>query len=75
MIVAKISAKIFELMPKPLLTTDQLRLLKYDNVISNNYATNLSIGVSPKKNFKQEIRKYSYMWREGGQFSKEPSSD
>ena len=75
MIVAKISAKIFELMPKPLLTTDQLRLLKYDNVISNNYATNLSIGVPPKKNFKQEIRKYSYMWREGGQFSKEPSSD
>ncbi len=75
MIVAKISAKIFELMPKPLLTTDQLRLLKYDNVISNNYATNSSIGVPPKKNFKDEIKKYSYMWREGGQFSKEPTSD
>ena len=32
--VAKITAKIFELMPNPLLTTDQLTLLKYDNVIS-----------------------------------------
>ena len=75
MIAAKISAKIFELLPKPLLTTDQLRLLKYDNVVSNNYATNSSIGVPPKKIFKEEIKKYSYMWREGGQFSKEPSSN
>ena len=75
MIAAKLSAKIFELLPKPLLTTDQLRLLKYDNVVSNNYATNSSIGVPPKKIFKEEIKKYSYMWREGGQFSKEPSSN
>ena len=67
---AKMSAKIFELLPNPLLTTDQLKLLKYDNVISNNYATNSSIGVPPKKIFEQEINKYSYMWRDGGQFSK-----
>ena len=68
--VAKITAKIFELMPNPLLTTDQLTLLKYDNVISKNYATNSSIGVPAKKFFKIEVEKYSYMWREGGQFSK-----
>ena len=67
---AKITARIFELMPNPLLTTDQLRLLKYDNVISNNYASNTSIGVPAKKNFENEIKKYSYMWREGGQFSR-----
>ena len=67
---AKMSAKIFELLPNPLLTTDQLKLLKYDNIISNNYATNSSIGVPAKKIFKQEIDKYSYMWRDGGQFSK-----
>ena len=67
---AKMSAKIFELLPNPLLTTDQLKLLKYDNVISNNYATNSSIGVPAKKIFEQEINKYSYMWRDGGQFSK-----
>jgi len=68
--VAKISARIFELMPNPLLTTDQLKLLKYDNIISNNYVTNSSIGVPAKKIFKEEIEKYSYMWRDGGQYSK-----
>ena len=59
---AKITAKIFELMPNPLLTADQLRLLKYDNVVSNNYASNASIGVPAKKTFEDEIKKYSYMW-------------
>ena len=72
---AKITAKIFELMPNPLLTTDQLRLLKYDNVVSNNYASNASIGVPAKKSFKDEIKKYSYMWRDGGQFSRDNSFD
>ena len=32
--LAFISAKIFQLLPKPLLTEDQLRLLKYNNVLS-----------------------------------------
>ncbi len=68
--VANMTAKIFELMPNPLLTTDQLKLLKYDNIISNNYATNSDIGVPAKNFFRQEVEKYSYMWREGGQFSK-----
>jgi len=64
------SAKIFELLPNPLLTTDQLRLLKYDNVISKNYTTNSDIGVPAKKFFKEEVEKYCYMWRDGGQYSK-----
>jgi len=69
--LAKISAKIFQLMPNPLLTEDQLRLLKYDNIISDKYKTNFDIGVPSKKYFDQEVQKYSYMWREGGQFSTE----
>jgi len=68
--VAKITAKIFELMPNPLLTTDQLTLLKYDNIASKNYVTNSSIGVPAKKHFRLEVEKYSYMWRDGGQFAK-----
>ena len=75
LIAAKITARIFELMPNPLMTTDQLRLLKYDNVVSNNYASNASIGVPAKKNFENEIKKYSFMWRDGGQFSKYTSFD
>ena len=36
---AKIQAKILQLFPKPLLTTDQVEMLKYDNVVTNSYPT------------------------------------
>ena len=66
---AKISAKLFQLFPKPLLTVDQLILLKYDNIPSKKYRTNFDIGVPSKRIFDQEVEKYCYMWREGGKFS------
>ena len=68
---AKISANFFELLPNPLLTRDQLRLLKYDNIASGKYKTNFDIGVPSVKYFDEEVKKYSYMWRDGGQFSTE----
>ena len=67
--LAKITAKIFELMPKPLLTEDQLRLLKYNNIASGKYKTNSDIGIPSVRYFDEEVKKYCYMWREGGQFS------
>ncbi len=67
--LANLSAKIFQLLPNPILTEDQLRLLKYDNVISGKYKTNAQIGLPSKKIFLEEVLKYSYMWKEGGQFS------
>ena len=70
MSIAKLSAKILQLLPKPLLTEDQLRLLRYDNIESGMYKTNLDLGFDAKKLFKDEIKKYSYNWRSGGQFSK-----
>ena len=69
--IAKLSAKFFQLLPKPLLTEDQLRLLKYDNIASGKYKTNLDIGLPSKLYFKEEVKKYSYMWRDGGEFSTE----
>ena len=69
--VAKISARFFEIMPNPLLTRDQLRLLKYDNIASGKYKTNFEIGTPSLRYFDKEVKKYSYMWREGGQFSTE----
>ena len=69
--IAELSAGFFELMPKPLLTRDQLRLLKYDNVKSGKYKTNFDIGSPSLRYFDEEVKKYSYMWREGGQFSTE----
>ena len=66
----KLSAKFFQLFPKPLLTEDQLKLLKYNNIISGKYKTNTDIGFPAKCLFEKEVEKYCYMWRQGGQFSK-----
>ena len=55
----------------PLITEDQLRLLKYDNILSGKYKSNFDIGIPSKRYFNDEVKKYSYMWREGGQFSTE----
>ena len=68
--LAKINAKIFQLMPKPLLTIDQLNLLKYDNIASKKYKTNFEINMKANKKFDEEINRYSYNWTSGGQFSK-----
>ena len=62
LLFASISAKFFQLMPKPLLTEDQLKLLKYDNVLSGKYRSNFDIGSPSKKYFDEEVKKYSYMW-------------
>ncbi len=67
--VAEMTARMFEIMPKPLLTRDQLKLLKYDNIVSGKYKTNSDIGVPSVRYFDEEVKKYCYMWREGGQFS------
>ncbi len=69
LIFAKISAKILEKLPNPLLTIDQLNLLKYDNIKSKNNINNFDIGIPAKLKFEEEIKKYAYNWREGGQFS------
>ena len=68
--LAKIIIFFLEKLPKPLITQDQLTLLKYDNVISNEYKSNLDIGYKTKLRFEDEGKKYSYMWREGGEYSK-----
>ena len=69
--LAKMSAKLFQLLPTPLLTEDQLKLLKYHNVSSGKYKTNSDIGIPSKLFFENEVKKYCYMWREGGEFSTE----
>ena len=69
--IAQLQARIFELMPKPLITRDQLKLLNYDNIASGKYKTNMTIGVPSKRYFDNEVKKYCYMWRDGGQFSTE----
>ena len=69
--IANLTAFFFQVFPKPLLTTDQLRLLRYNNITSGKYKTNSDIGIPSKKYFDEEVKKYAYMWRENGQFSTE----
>ena len=68
--LAKLNARLFQLMPKPLITMDQLRLLKYDNVASKKYKTNFDLKIDANKKFDDEINRYSFNWSSGGQFSK-----
>jgi uncharacterized protein YbjT (DUF2867 family) len=69
--LANLSAKVFQLLPNPLLTEDQLKLLKYDNILSGKYKSNFDIGIPSKRLFNEEVKKYCYMWRDGGEFSTE----
>ena len=68
--IAKALAFFLEKLPKPLITRDQLTLLKYDNIHSKKNKSNIDIGFDAKLKFEDEIIKYSYMWKKGGQYSK-----
>ena len=68
--LARMTAHIFELLPKPLITNDQLRLLKYDNVLSGKYKSNNDFEFNCSSRFEKEVNKYSYMWKNEGEYSK-----
>ena len=72
--IAKMTAKIFEIMPNPLITVDQINLLKHDNTPSGKYKTNFDLGLKANRIFDEEIEKYSFNWRDGGQFSRDKLS-
>tara|TARA_B100001540_G_C15759940_1_gene621153 strand:+ start:41 stop:976 length:936 start_codon:yes stop_codon:yes gene_type:complete len=68
--IANLIAFFFEKFPKPLITRDQLKILKYDNILSGDFKSNMDIGFKAKLKFEDELFKYSYMWKKGGQFSR-----
>ena len=68
--LAELSASCFEILPKPLLTRDQLRLLKYDNILTRENKSNFDLGIKSELKFEDEVKKYAYMWKKGGQYSK-----
>ena len=75
LLIAKITARIFELMPNPIITIDQLNLLKNDNITSGEYKNNFQVGLKANRIFEKEIEKYSFNWRSGGQFSRNKVSN
>ncbi len=68
--LAKIFAITSEILPTPLITLDQLRLLKYNNIASGIYKTQNDFGLKADLKFENEIKKYSYMWTERGEYSR-----
>ena len=68
--VANIMATFFQILPKPLITRDQIKLLFYDNIPSGKYKTNFDIGKSFDLKFEIEVEKYCYMWKETGEYAK-----
>ena len=58
-------------MPNPLITLDQIKLLKHDNIPSGKYKTNFDLGLRSSRFFDEEIEKYSFNWRDGGQYSRD----
>lgn len=70
--VARIQGMIMGLLPKPLLTSDQVELLKHDNVVSadaiRDGRTLQGLGISPR-GIEAIVPSYLYRYRKAGEFS------
>lgn len=60
------------LVPAPMLTRDQVELLKVDNVVSDGAAGLTALGVTPTA-MEAILPTYMYRYRKGGQFAVEPA--
>ncbi len=65
---AKFQSYFLNMMSTPLLTPDQVELLKYNNVISGNHSTLKDLGVTGTS-VESILPKYIYRFRTGGQFN------
>ena len=64
---AKFQSYFLQMMPNPLLTSDQVELLKYNNIVSGDYPTLKDLGITGTS-IQSVLPKYIYRFRAGGQF-------
>jgi len=64
---AKFQSYFLQMMPNPLLTPDQVELLKHNNIVSGDHPTLQDLGVTGTP-IQSILSKYIYRFREGGQF-------
>ena len=71
MSIAKIQSSITDLLPiPPILTRDQCNILsEADNVVSDKYLTLSDLNIKPS-NVEEEMKKWLWRYRDGGQFAK-----
>ncbi len=69
--IAKIQSTITDLLPfPPILTKDQCEILsEADNVVSNNHLTLKDLDIDPS-NVEEEMKKWLWRYKDGGQFAK-----
>ena len=67
--LARMTAFFMQVLPQPLITQDQINLLKYDNIKTINGITNFDVGCPSKLKFEETVKDYAFNWTEGGQFS------
>jgi len=65
--IAKFQSYFLQMMPKPLLTPDQVEMLKYNNIVYGEYQTLRDLGISGRS-IQNILPKYIYRFRAGGQF-------
>ena len=65
--MAKFQSYFLQMMPNPLLTPDQVEMLKYNNIVSGDYPTLKDLGISGTS-IQSILPKYIYRFRTGGQF-------
>ena len=65
--LAKFQSYFLQMMPNPLLTPDQVEMLKYNNIVSGEYPTLKDLGINGTT-LKSILPKYIYRFRTGGQF-------
>jgi len=65
--IAKFQSYFLQMLPKPVLTVDQVELLKYDNIISGDYPTLKDLGIEGKT-IHSILPQYIYRFRTYGQF-------
>ena len=55
------------MLPNPLLTADQIEILKHDNIVTGNYPLLKDLGITGT-NIESILPKYINRFRSGGQF-------
>ena len=65
--VAKFQSYFLQMMPNPLLTPDQVELLKYNNIVSGEHLTLKDLGITGTP-IQSILPKYIYRFKTGGQF-------
>ena len=66
---AKFQSYFLQMMPNPLLTSDQVEMLKYNNIVSGDYPTLKNLGISGTP-IQSILPKYIWRFRSGGEFNK-----